>query len=268
MKLNCWATVNSIPKPTTRMKLCIFLILLVCSVALSQNVIRTLKVTSDSKPGIVSLKNVTLSVESTICLEVMIQQFYQPTIVKDSKGFSHPGQVIFASEGYGTMMTVPAFDCNDYYPGCEAEYKSMFGEQWEYGKVFLILQGATQNTLLFPAWRPGTKTKICLTRNDSLFEIYYDGEKVSQTTDVIFMEGGNTNINLLNSYMYQLSMPINGDLFDFDIWNRLLNPTEIMDYSGCSSSNQGNVVNWNDVVNSAKQKCTCSFYCQASKLDP
>ena len=261
MKLNSWATVCSIPKPTTRMKLCIFLLLLVCSVALSQNVIRTLKVTSDSKPGIVSLKNVTLSVESTICLEVMIQQFYQPTVVKNSKGFSHPGQVIFASEGYGTMMTVPAFDCNDYYPGCEAEYKSMFGEQWEYGKVFLILQGATQNTLLFPAWRPGTKTKICLTRNDSLFEIYYDGEKVSQTTDVRFMEGGNTNINLLNSY--QLSMPINGDLFDFDIWNRLLKPTEILDYSGCSSLNQGNIVNWNDVVNSAKQKCTCSFYCQA-----
>ena len=125
------------------MKLCIFLILLVCSVVLSQNVIRTLKVTSDSKPGIVSLKNVTLSVESTICLEVMIQQFYQPTIVKDRKGFSHPGQVIFASEGYGKMMTVPAFDCNDYYPGCEAEYKSMFGKQWEYGKVFLILQGAS-----------------------------------------------------------------------------------------------------------------------------
>ena len=126
--------------------------------------------------------------------------------------------------------------------------------------MFLILQGATKNTLLLPAWRPGTKTKICLTRNDSLFEIYYDGEKVSQTTDVTFMEGVNTNINLLNSYMYQLSMPINGDLFDFDIWNRLLKPTEIMDWSGCSSLNQGNIVNWNDVVNSAKQKCKFLFY--------
>ena len=251
------AAAFSIRKPTTMKKICIFLILLNCCAALGRDVIRTLKATSDRKPGLVSLKNVTLSVESTICLEIMIHQFYQPPIVKDSKGYAHPRQSIFASEGYGNMMTAPAFDCNDYYPGCEAEYKSMFGEQWEYGKVFLILEGATKSTLLVPAWRPGTKTKICLTRNESLFEVYYDGEKVSQTTDVRIVEGVNTNINLLNSYMYQLTWPTNGDLFNFDIWNRLLNPTEIRNWSGCSHLNQGNIVNWNDVVNSAKQNITC-----------
>ena len=70
-------------------KICIFLILLNCCAALGRDVIRTLKATSDRKPGLVSLKNVTLSAESTICLEIMIHQFYQPPIVKDSKGYAY-----------------------------------------------------------------------------------------------------------------------------------------------------------------------------------
>ena len=233
------------------MKICIctFLILITLSSTCCRNVIRTVPAV---KPGIISLKNVTLSLESTICMEIMIKQFYQATSARDQKGQAHPRQIIFASEGYGNVYTVPAYDCTDFHPGCEAESKLMIGEQWEYGKVFLIFEGMTSNTLVIPAWKPGTMTKLCFTRNESIFEVYYDGDKVSQTTDVKIMEGLNsTNINIMNYYL--LYMPLNGDLYSFDIWDRILQPKEIRDWSGCKSSSQGNIMKWNTVINTVEQ---------------
>ena len=238
---------------TFMMKIGSFLILLSLSFTCCRNLIRTVPVNSEGKPGIISLKNVALSVESTICMEIMIQQFYQGTSHRDQKGYVYPGQFILASEGYGYLKTVPAFDCSDFYPGCEADWKSVIGEQWEYGKVFLILQGMTKNTLVIPAWKPGTKTKLCFTRNESIFEVYYDGEKVYQTTDVESMEGVNTNINLMNTW--HLSMPVDGDLYNFDIWKRILTPNEITDWSGCNILKQGNIIKWNDIINKATNNC-------------
>ena len=208
------------------------ILLLSFSFTCCRKVIRTVPVNSHGKPGIISLKNVALSVESTICMEIMIQQFYQDAGYRDQKGYVYPVQSILASEGYGYLKTVPAFDCNDFHPGCEAEWKSVFGEQWEYGKVFLVLQGMTKNTLVIPAWKPGTMTKLCFTRNETIFEVYYDGEKVYQTTDVKIMEGVNTNINLMNTW--QLLTPVDGDLYNFDIWKRTLMPNEIKKWSGCN----------------------------------
>ena len=235
------------------MKTCSFLILLSLSFTCCRSLIRTVPVNSGGNPGIISLKNVALSVESTICMEVRIQQFYQATSYRDQKGYVHPDQFILASEGYGYLKTVPAFDCNDFYPGCEAEGKSVIGEQWEYGKVFLILQEMTKSTHVIPAWKPGTMTKLCFTRNESILEVYYDGEKVYQTTDVKIMEGVNTNINLMNSW--QLLMPVDGDLYNFDIWKRFLAPNEIKDWSSCNTSKQGNLLKWNDIINKAKTNC-------------
>ena len=112
------------------MKICSFLILLILSFTCCRSLIRTVPVNSDGNPGIISLKNVALSVESTICMEVRIKQFYQATSYRDQKGYVHPDQFILASEGYGYLKAVPAFDCNDFYPGCEAVGKSVIGEQW------------------------------------------------------------------------------------------------------------------------------------------
>ena len=238
------------------MKTCTCLILLTLSSTCCRNVIRTVPDNSERKPGIISLKNVTLSLESTICMELMIKQFYQATSARDEKGLVYPRQSIFASEGYGNVYTVPAYDCNDFYPSCQEEYKSMIGEQWEYGKVFLIFEGISSDTLMIPAWKPETMTKLCFTRNERIFEVYFDGDKVSQTTDVKIMEGLNsTNINLMNSY--KLNVPLNGDLYSFDIWDRILLPKDIRDWSGCKSSSKGNIMKWNTVIKTVKQNCKC-----------
>ena len=238
------------------MKICTCLILLTLSSTCCRIVIQTIPDNTERKPGIISLKNVTFSLESTICMELMIKQFYQATSVRDQKGLVYPRQSIFESEEYGNVYTVPAYDCNDFYPSCQEEYKSMIGEQWEYGKVFLIFEGISSNTLKIPAWKPETMTKLCFTRNERIFEVYYDGDKVSQTTDVKIMEGLNsTNINLMNSYQLQLCIPINGDLYSFDIWDRILQPKEIRDWSGCKSSSKGNIMKWNTVIKLVKQNC-------------
>ena len=71
---------------TFMMKICSFLILLSLSFTCCRNLIRTVPVNSEGNPGIISLKKVALSVESTICMEIMIQQFYQGTSYRDQKG--------------------------------------------------------------------------------------------------------------------------------------------------------------------------------------
>ena len=240
------------------MKIYIFLLLLNSSFTFGRNVIQTTKVNLDVTPGIVSLKNVTLTVESTICMEVLINQFYQSSSVQDNNGITHPTQVIFASEGYGTLMTVPAFDCNEYYPQCEDEFKLMLGDHWDYGKVFLVFQRITKNTLVIPGLNPGTLTKICLTRNASNLVVYFNGVKVAETTDLTLTGGDKTNINIMNHY--SLSMPMDGEMSDFNIWNKTLTMKEINDWYNCERLKHGNTLKWSEVVDSAKNNCNVLYY--------
>ena len=243
------------PILTITMNVCLFWILLVKS-CVSQNMIRSMKPNLDRRKGIVQLKNITVSEESTICMKVKTFQYYQPLKAPDNKGLAQPLQVIFASEGYGTMMTIPAFDCSEFYSGCEAQIKSLLGTQWEYGKIFTIFQDIADNIFIIPAWSPGTLTRICLTRNESLFEVYYNGEKVAETSDVSVVKRKNTNLNLMNKY--DLSMQMNGEVSDFNIWSSILRQGDIRDWSACENSNQGNILRWNYILERARD--TCNFH--------
>ena len=54
---------------------------------------------------------------------------------------------------------------------------------------------------------------------------------------------------------WQLSEPVDGDLYNFDIWKRTLTPNEIKDWSGCKFLKQGNIIKWNDIINEATKNC-------------
>ena len=201
-------------------------------------VIQTKTPWNGNKTGKVVFRDVPFSAENTICMKIKSFQFYQYFKLGDIFSVN---QYIFASDAYGTLATTPAVECGEFWHKCIVGQKSKLGTLWEYGKVFLEYLEISGS--YFPAWKPDIWNKVCIVRNNTIIQVYMNGNLV--TTQKSFqVEKKITNITLMSAENNESQMF--GAISDFNIWDRILTWEEIKKWSQCQLGLKGNILNWND----------------------